>query len=100
MRQAVQDAAVRVREGAPIACRSARAVVPPMLVHLIASGRPAASWRRCWSGQPPTRNANSTGWSTPRSGSGPVMIPLMGVFVFLIAVALLLPIFQLNQLVR
>ena len=39
MRAAVQDAAVRVREGAPIArSLGASKLFPPMLVHLIASG--------------------------------------------------------------
>ena len=39
MRKAVQDAAVRVREGAPIArSLAASKLFPPMLVHLIASG--------------------------------------------------------------
>jgi general secretion pathway protein F len=102
MRQAVQDAAVRVREGAPIArSLGASKLFPPMLVHLVASGETSgeleAMLERAADNQ--ERELDSV-VNTAVGILGPVMILVMGAFVFVIVIALLLPIFQLNQLVR
>lgn len=101
MRQAVQDAAVRVREGAPIArSLGASKLFPPMLVHLIASGETSgeleAMLQRAADNQ---ERELDTVINTAVDVLGPLMIVFMGGFVFLMVVALLLPIFQLNQLV-
>ncbi|TAK54819.1 MAG: type II secretion system protein GspF [Gammaproteobacteria bacterium] len=102
MRQAVQDAAVRVREGAPIArSLGASRLFPPMLVHLIASGETSGQLEEMLERAATNQERELDGLVNTAVGIlGPVMILLMGVFVFLIVVALLLPIFQLNQLVR
>jgi general secretion pathway protein F len=102
MRRAVQDAAVRVREGAPIA-RSigASKLFPPMLVHLVASGETSGELEAMLERAADNQERELDGVVNTAVGIlGPVMILLMGGFVFVIVVALLLPIFQLNQLVR
>jgi general secretion pathway protein F len=102
MRRAVEDAAVRVREGAPIA-RSigASKLFPPMLVHLVASGETSGELEAMLERAADNQERELDGVVNTAVGIlGPVMILLMGGFVFVIVVALLLPIFQLNQLVR
>ena len=102
MRRAVQDAAVRVREGAPIA-RSigASKLFPPMLVHLISSGETSGELEAMLARAADNQERELDGVVNTAVGVlGPLMILLMGGFVFVIVIALLLPIFQLNQLVR
>ncbi|MGH8131108.1 MAG: type II secretion system inner membrane protein GspF [Steroidobacteraceae bacterium] len=102
MRRAVQDAAVRVREGAPIA-RSigASKLFPPMLVHLVASGETSGELEAMLERAADNQERELDGVVNTAVGIlGPMMILLMGAFVFVIVIALLLPIFQLNQLVR
>ena len=61
MKQAVVDAALRVREGAPIGkSLAARKIFPPMMIHLISAARAGASSRRCSSAPPATRSARWT----------------------------------------
>jgi general secretion pathway protein F len=102
MRRAVQNAAVRVREGAPIArSLGASKLFPPMLVHLIASGETSGELEAMLERAADNQERELDGVVNTAVGVlGPVMILLMGGFVFVIVVALLLPIFQLNQLVR
>lgn len=102
MRRAVEDAAVRVREGAPIArSLGASKLFPPMLVHLVASGETSGELEEMLERAADNQERELTGVVDTAVGIlGPVMILLMGGFVFVIVVALLLPIFQLNQAVR
>lgn len=102
MRQAVQDAAVRVREGAPIArSLAASKLFPPMLVHLIASGETSGQLESMLERAADNQERELDGVVNTAVGIlGPVMILVMGAFVFMIVIALLLPIFQLNQLVQ
>ncbi len=102
MRQAVQDAAVRVREGAPIArSLAASKLFPPMLVHLIASGETSGQLESMLERAADNQERELDGVVNTAVGVlGPVMILVMGGFVFMIVIALLLPIFQLNQLVQ
>ena len=99
---AVQDAAVRVREGAPIArSLGASKLFPPMLVHLIASGETSGELESMLERAADNQERELDGVVNTAVGIlGPAMILLMGGFVFVIVIALLLPIFQLNQLVR
>jgi len=102
MRHAVEEAAVRVREGAPIArALGTSRLFPPMLVHLIASGESSGRLEEMLERAATNQERELDGLVNTAVGIlGPRMILLMGVFVFLIVIALLLPIFQLNQLVR
>ncbi len=102
MRQAVQDAAVRVREGAPIArSLGASKLFPPMLIHLVASGETSGELEAMLERAADNQERELDGVVNTAVGIlGPMMILLMGGFVFVIVIALLLPIFELNQLVR
>jgi general secretion pathway protein F len=101
MRLAVQDAAVRVREGAPIArSLGASKLFPPMLVHLVSSGETSGELEAMLERAADNQERELDGIVNTAVGIlGPAMILLMGGFVFMIVIALLLPIFQLNQLV-
>ena len=102
MREAVLDAAVRVREGAPIArSLGSRKLFPPMLIHLIASGETSGALESMLERAADNQERELDGLVNTAVGVlGPLMILLMGGFVFVIVLALLLPIFELNQLVR
>ena len=102
MRDAVQDAATRVREGAPIGkSLGASKIFPPMMIHLISSGESSGELEtmldRAATNQ--EREMDSI-LSTAVGLLGPLMILCMGGMVLLIVLAMLLPIFQLNQLIR
>jgi general secretion pathway protein F len=102
MRNAVDDAAVRVREGAPIGRSLGQSrLFPPMMIHLISSGET--------SGELDTMLERAAVHQERELDSilqgvvgllGPVMILVMGGMVLLIVLAMLMPIFQLNELVR
>jgi general secretion pathway protein F len=102
MKAAVEDAAVRVREGAPIGrSLSASRLFPPMMIHLISSGES--------SGELDTMLERAAIHQERELDSilqavvgllGPIMILVMGGLVLLIVLAMLLPIFELNQLVN
>jgi len=102
MRDAVDEAAVRVREGAPIArSLGVSKLYPPMLIHLIASGETSGELEAMLARAADNQEREMDGIvNTAVNVLGPVMILVMGGFVLLIVLALLLPIFQLNQLVR
>lgn len=102
MRDAVAEAAAKVREGAPIARSLAVSkLFPPMLIHLIASGETSGELEAMLERAAANQEREMDGIvNTAVNILGPVMILIMGGFVLLIVLALLLPIFQLNQLVR
>ena len=98
----VAGAAVRVREGAPIGRSLGQSrLFPPMMIHLISSGET--------SGELDTMLERAAVHQERELDSilqsvvgllGPVMILVMGGMVLLIVLAMLMPIFQLNELVR
>jgi general secretion pathway protein F len=102
MKGAVEEAAVRVREGAPIGrSLGASRIFPPMMIHLISSGET--------SGELDTMLERAAVHQERELDSilqavvgllGPLMILVMGGLVLLIVLAMLLPIFELNQLVK
>jgi general secretion pathway protein F len=101
MREAVAEAAARVREGAAIARSLAVSrLFPPMTIHLIASGETSGALEtmldRAASNQERELDSLITALL---SLLGPALIIGMGLFVMGIVMALLLPIFQLNDLV-
>jgi general secretion pathway protein F len=101
MRDAVEQAAVRVREGAAIGRALGMAkIFPPMMIHLIASGETSGDLEvmldRAASNQEREMDAIL---SAVVGLLQPLMIVIMGGFVMLIVMAMLLPIFQLNSLV-
>jgi len=102
MREAVADASIKVREGASLNLSLDQSGhFPPMMIHLIASGetsgdlegmleRAAVNQER----EMETIIAASLGLFEP------LLIVIMGAVVMTIVLAILLPIFDLNQLVQ
>jgi len=102
MRQAVEEATRRVREGGSLSRALATGkLFPPMLVHMIASGE--ASGRlvhmleRAAEQQRREMENRVLGLTSLLE---PLLIVLMGAVVLVIVLAILLPIFEMNQLVH
>jgi general secretion pathway protein F len=101
MREALSSAARGVREGMTLSrALGATASFPPVMVHLIASGE--ASGRLDEALERAARqqqNDIATRLAAFAAFFEPVMILLMGGLVLFIVMSILLPIFQLNQLI-
>jgi general secretion pathway protein F len=102
MKRAVEEAALRVREGAPIGkSLAARKLFPPMMIHLISSGESSGELEKMLERAATNQEREMDGLlSTMTNLLGPFMVVFMGGVVMFIVVALLLPIFQLNDLVK
>jgi general secretion pathway protein F len=102
MKHAVTDAALRVREGAPIGrSLAARKLFPPMMIHLISSGESSGELEKMLERAATNQEREMDGLlSTLTNLLGPFMVVFMGAVVMFIVIALLLPIFQLNDLVK
>jgi len=101
LREALGVAATRVREGEAVATALSRVPqLPPLLVHLVASGESSGELPRMLE-----TAANSSDRAVQlRLAIGlnllePALILTMGLVVLLIVLAILLPIFEMNQLV-
>lgn len=102
MRDAVNEASLRVREGASISqSLAASKLFPPMMIHLIASGETGGKLEDMLS-----RTANyqerevDSLIATLLGILQPLLIVLMGAIVMTIVLAILLPIFEINNLIR
>ncbi len=102
MRDAVMDAAARVREGAPIGrSLSASKLFPPMTVHLISSGESSGELDSMLEQAAISQERELDGILAAMVGLlGPLLIVVMGLFVMGIVFAMLLPIFQMNDLIH
>jgi general secretion pathway protein F len=102
MRDAVQDAAARVREGAPIGrSLGTSKMFPPMMIHLISSGETSGDLETMLDRAATNQEREMDSILGAAVGLlGPLMILVMGGLVLLIVLAMLLPIFQLNQLIK
>ena len=102
MRDAVQDAAARVREGAAIGrSLGASKIFPPMMIHLISSGETSGDLETMLDRAATNQEREMDSILGAAVGLlGPLMILVMGGLVLLIVLAMLLPIFQLNQLIK
>jgi len=102
MRDAVQDAAARVREGAPIGRSLGMSkMFPPMMIHLISSGETSGDLETMLDRAATNQEREMDSILGAVVGLlGPLMILVMGGLVLLIVLAMLLPIFQLNQLIK
>ena len=102
MRDAVADAAQRVREGAPIGRSLASSrLFPPMTIHLISSGESSGELEAMLERAAVSQERELDGLLAALVGLlGPLLIITMGLFVMGIVFAMLLPIFELNQLIR
>jgi general secretion pathway protein F len=102
MREAVATATSRVREGAPIGrSLAASRLFPPMTIHLISSGESSGELDAMLERSAQNQERELDGLLTAMVGLlGPLLIVGMGVFVIGIVFAMLLPIFQMNSLIR
>ena len=94
MRDAVAEAANRVREGAPIGRALAQSkLFPPMTIHLISSGESSGELEQM---------LERAALSQERELNGLLagLVGLLGLFVMSIVFAMLLPIFEMNDLIR
>ena len=102
MRDAVLEAAALVREGAPIGrSLAASRLFPPMTVHLISSGESSGELDSMLEQAAVSQERELDGILAAMVGLlGPLLIVFMGLFVMGIVFAMLLPIFQLNDLIH
>lgn len=101
MREAVTEASERIREGSPIGrSLAASRLFPPMTIHLISSGETSGELETMLERAATNQERELDGLIGTLLGlMGPVLIVIMGLVVMGIVFALLLPIFQLNELV-
>jgi general secretion pathway protein F len=102
MRDAVSDAAARVREGAPIGRSLAVSkLFPPMTIHLISSGESSGELENMLERAAISQERELDSLLAGMVGLlGPLLIVGMGMFVMGIVFAMLLPIFEMNQLIK
>jgi general secretion pathway protein F len=101
MRDAINEAGVRVREGAAIGRSLAQSrLFPPMTMHLISSGESSGELDNMLDRAATHQESEMNSLlGSMLSVLEPVLIIIMGVMVLLIVLAILLPIFEINQLV-
>jgi general secretion pathway protein F len=102
MQSAVRDAADRIREGAPIGKSLATSgYFPPICIHLISSGESSGKLDAMLARAASNQEKEVDGLISALMGLlEPALIVGMGLAVLLIVLSILLPIFQLNQLVN
>jgi general secretion pathway protein F len=102
MQDAIIETSQRVREGAPIGRSLATSrLFPPMTIHLISSGEASGELENMLERAAINQERELDGLLTAMVGLlGPALIVLMGIFVMGIVFAMLMPIFELNELIR
>ena len=102
MRDAVTEAAARVREGAPIGRSLGMSrMFPPMTIHLISSGESSGELESMLERAAISQERELDSLLAGMVGLlGPMLIVFMGLFVMGIVFAMLLPIFEMNQLIK
>lgn len=102
MRQAVENAALRVREGQTLnkALEISR-MFPPVTIHLVASGEASGQLPRMLESAADDQERDIEALTELTLGLfEPALILTMGLVVLTIVLAILLPIFEMNQLIR
>jgi len=102
MREAVQEASLRVREGGAISrSLAASRLFPPMTIHLISSGESSGQLEQMLGRAADNQEREMDGLITTLMGIlEPLLIVFMGAVVLTIVLAILLPIFQINNLIQ
>jgi len=102
MRRALEEAAARVQEGSSLSrALGVSRLFPPLMVHMIASGESSGRL-----GELLQRTAEQQGRELDRRVAAfvallePLLILAMGGIVLVIVLAILLPVFELNQIIR
>lgn len=102
MQQAVGDASIRVREGQSLSkAMETSGLFPPVTIHLIASGEASGQLPRMLESAADDQERDMQALSELTMGLfEPALILFMGLVVLTIVLAILLPIFEMNQLIR
>ncbi|MGB5336088.1 MAG: type II secretion system inner membrane protein GspF [Woeseiaceae bacterium] len=102
MRDAVMEATLRVREGGSISkSLAASKLFPPMMIHLISSGEAGGRLEEMLSRAAAGQEREVDGLIAALLGIlQPLLIIIMGAIVLTIVLAILLPIFEINNLIR
>ena len=102
MRDAVNEAALRVREGAGISrSLAASKLFPPMMIHLISSGEAGGRLEEMLARSAAGQEREVDGLIAALLGIlQPLLIVAMGAIVMVIVLAILLPIFEIHNLIR
>ncbi|MEP6940182.1 MAG: type II secretion system inner membrane protein GspF [Rudaea sp.] len=102
MRAAVRRAALKVREGSAFArALGESGYFPPVTLRLVASGERAGALERMLEEAANQQQRELDRWITTLTAVlGPCVILIVGAMVLFIVLAILLPIFDLNQMVK
>jgi general secretion pathway protein F len=102
MRDAVEETARQVREGGSLSRALGKTkLFPPLVVHLIASGEATGRLDQMLTRAAEAQSRELEGWvRTFTALLEPLLILVMGLAVMFIVVAILLPIFEMNQLIK
>ncbi len=102
MREALRRAAIKVREGGAFSrALGDSGLFPPVALRLIASGERSGALPRMLDEAAAQQQRELDRWMTALTAIlGPAVILLVGAMVLFIVLAILLPIFNLNQMVK
>jgi len=102
MREAVEEASHRIREGAMISQSLATSkLFPPMTTHLISSGEASGKLEEMLARAATNQEREVDGLVATLLGiMQPLLVIVMAFIVLLIVLAILLPIFEINNLIR
>ena len=102
MRGAVEEALRQVREGGSLSRALAKTkLFPPLIVHLIASGEASGRLDAMLARAAEAQARELQNWVRALTSLlEPVLILVMGAIVLFIVLAILLPIFEMNQLIK
>jgi general secretion pathway protein F len=100
LKEAIHEAAFKVREGTSLkASLQATGHIPPMMLHMIGSGEASGELDRMLEKAADNQDRQFESLiNVITTMIGPLMILVMGGFVLTIVLAILMPIFQMNQL--
>ena len=101
MREAVEEATLRIREGAMISASLATSrLFPPMTTHLISSGEASGRLEEMLARAAVNQEREVDGLIATLLGiMQPLLVIIMAIVVLLIVLAILLPIFEINTLI-
>lgn len=101
MREAVEESSLRIREGAMISkSLAASRLFPPMTTHLIASGEAGGRLEEMLARAASNQEREVDGLIATLLGiMQPLLVIVMAAIVLLIVLAILLPIFEINNLI-
>jgi general secretion pathway protein F len=102
MREAVTKAALKVREGGSISkSLEASKLFPPMMIHLVSTGEAGGRLEEMLTRSATGQEREIDGLIAALLGIlQPLLIVIMGAVVLTIVLAILLPIFEINNLIR